>query len=231
MAILLHIETASEQCSVALSNGDTLLAHKSLLEDGFKHAGKLHVFINEVLQEANSTFSDLDAVAVSKGPGSFTGLRIGSVAAKGLCFALDIPLIALPTLQLLAAPHWYNSKVVSLLDARRDEVYTTTFDIGGNELSKAKAHVLTETSFADLTQETVCFVGTGAEKAKALLPENPNWLFMPTHPIATAMPALATVAFEKKEFVEINTFAPTYIKPVRITPSKKDALGRVKTTH
>ena len=231
MAILLCIETATEQCSVALSNDTTLLAQKSILEGEFKHAAKLHVVINEVLQKANSTSSDLDAVAVSAGPGSFTGLRIGSVAAKGLCFALDIPLIALPTLQLLAAPHVQNAKVVALLDARRDEVYSATFDVGGKELSQTQAHVLTETSFADLAHEPVCFVGTGAEKAQNILSKNTNWQFLSTHPIATAMLHLASAAFDKKEFVDINDFAPTYIKPVRITPSKKDALGRMKTTH
>ena len=91
MAILLHIETATEQCSVALTDNATLLAQKSILEGGFKHAAKLHVFIDEILREANISPSELDAVAISAGPGSFTGLRIGSVAAKGLCFALDIP--------------------------------------------------------------------------------------------------------------------------------------------
>jgi tRNA threonylcarbamoyladenosine biosynthesis protein TsaB len=227
MAILLHIETATEQCSVALTDNATLLAQKSILEGGFKHAAKLHVFIDEILREANISISELDAVAISAGPGSFTGLRIGSVAAKGLCFALDIPLIALPTLQLLAAPHWQNSKVVALLDARRDEVYTATFDLGGKELSPTQAHILNETSFADLTHEPVCFVGTGAEKAKAILPKNTNWQFLPTYPIATAMPALTAAAFKKKEFTDSTIFSPTYTKPVRITPSKKDALGRV----
>ena len=227
MAMLLHVETSTEQCSVALSDNTKLLSQKSLLEDGFKHAAKLHVFIDEVLQEANISPTELDAIAVSAGPGSFTGLRIGSVAAKGLCFALDIPLITIPTLQLLAAPHWENTKVVALLDARRDEVYTATFDIGGNELSKTQAHILSETSFAELAQEPVCFVGTGAEKAKAILPKNTNWHFLPTNPIATDMLPLATVAFKKKAFTNSANFAPTYIKPVRITPSKKDTLGRV----
>ena len=227
MAILLHIETATEQCSVALSDNATLLAQKSILDGGFKHATKLHVFIDEILREANISPSQLDAIAVSAGPGSFTGLRIGSVAAKGLCFALDIPLITIPTLQLLAAPHVQNAKVVALLDARRDEVYTATFDVGGKELSQTQAHILTETSFSDIAREPICFVGTGAEKAQNILPENTNWQFFSTYPIATAMLHLATVAFEKKEFTDSTAFAPTYIKPVRITPSKKDTLGRV----
>jgi tRNA threonylcarbamoyladenosine biosynthesis protein TsaB len=227
MAMLLYIETATEQCSVALSEDTKLLAHKSLLADGFKHAAKLHVFIYEVLQEANIKPSQLNAVSVSAGPGSFTGLRIGSIAAKGLCFALDIPLIAIPTLQILAAPYWQNSKVVALLDARRDEVYTATYDQNGTTQTPVEAHILTETSFAALAKETIYFIGTGAEKAKTLLPENSNWHFITTHPTATAMLPLVSAAYKKKEFTNSANFAPTYIKPVRITPSKKDSLGRV----
>jgi len=227
MAYVLHIETATEQCSVALSKGISCIASRQLLEGGFSHAKQLHVFIDEVCKEAQITPNQLDAISVSEGPGSFTGLRIGGVAAKGLCFALDIPLIALPTLQLLAAPHWEQTKVVALLDARRDEVYTATFEVGGKEYTQAQAHILTPDSFADLAHETIYFVGTGAEKAKTLLPENPKWQFVPTHPIATAMPALAQITFEAQHFADPSAFAPVYIKPVRITPSKKDALGRV----
>ena len=227
MAYILHIETATEQCSVALSKGLECIASRQSLEGGFSHARQLHVFIDEVLKEAKLNPNQLDAVAVSEGPGSFTGLRIGSVAAKGLGFALDIPLIAIPTLQLLAAPYWENTKVVALLDARRDEVYTATFDVNGNELTHTHAHILTPDSFAALTNEPVCFVGTGAEKAKVILPENPTWQFVSTHPIATAMPALALADFNTQHFADLSAFAPVYIKPVRITPSKKDALGRV----
>ncbi len=227
MATLLHIETATEQCSVALSKNTILISQKSFLGEGFKHAAQLHPFIKDVLQEAALQPSALDAIAVSQGPGSFTGLRIGSVAAKGLCFALDIPLITIPTLQLLAAPHWENTHVISLIDARRDEVYTATYAAGGTTLESAKAHIISANSFAEYAHQDVCFVGTGAQKAKELLPQNKKWRFIPSYPCATAMPALAAEAFGKQEFVEITSFTPSYIKPVRITPSKKDALGRV----
>lgn len=231
MAYLLHIETATEQCSVALSKDEECIASRKLLESGFSHAKQLHVFIDEVLNEAKLAPNQIHAVSVSEGPGSFTGLRIGSVAAKGLCFALDIPLIALPTLTVLAAPYWKNTKVVALLDARRDEVYTATFDVGGKELTQTQAHILTPDSYADLTHEKACFVGTGAEKAKAILPENTNWNFAPSHPVATAMPTLAKVAFDSQQFTDVGAFAPVYIKPVRITPSKKDTLGRPRTSR
>ena len=226
MSNILNIETSSEQCGVALAHNANVVGKREVLESGFTHAKQLHILIDEVLDECAVSPDQLDAVAVSSGPGSFTGLRIGCVAAKGLCFALDIPLIALPTLQILAAPHTKNSKVVSLLDARRDEVYTAVYEKGGEIKTEMHAHVLTPNSFADLAAEQVCFVGTGAEKTKDILPSNVNWEFVSSYPSALAMPALAFEAFEKKQFANIHSFAPAYLKPVRITASKKDALGR-----
>jgi tRNA threonylcarbamoyladenosine biosynthesis protein TsaB len=226
VANILHIETSTEQCGVALAQNTTILGSREVLENGFTHAKQLHTLIDEVLSECGLLPDQLDAVAVSEGPGSFTGLRIGCVAAKGLCFALDIPLIALPTLQILATPHSKNSMVVSLLDARRDEVYAAVYNKGGTLKGETHAHILTASSFADLAANQVSFVGTGAEKTKDLLPSNPNWKFVSSHPSATAMPALAFKAFEKKQFANIHSFAPAYLKPVRITASKKDALGR-----
>ena len=226
MANILHIETSTEQCGVALAQNATILGSREVLENGFTHAKQLHTLIYEVLSKCGLSPDQLDAVAVSEGPGSFTGLRIGCVAAKGLCFALDIPLIALPTLQILATPHSKNSMVVSLLDARRDEVYAAVYNKAGTLKGETHAHILTASSFADLAANQVSFVGTGAEKTKDLLPSNPNWKFVSSHPSATAMPALAFKAFEKKQFANIHSFAPAYLKPVRITASKKDALGR-----
>ena len=226
MANILHIETSTEQCGVVLAQNTTILGSREVLENGFTHAKQLHTLIDEVLSECGLLPDQLDAVAVSEGPGSFTGLRIGCVAAKGLCFALDIPLIALPTLQILATPHSKNSMVVSLLDARRDEVYAAVYNKAGTLKGETHAHILTASSFADLAANQVSFVGTGAEKTKDLLPSNPNWKFVSSHPSATAMPALAFKAFEKKQFANIHSFAPAYLKPVRITASKKDALGR-----
>jgi len=227
VANILHIETSTKKCGVALSHNANVICSREVLENGFTHAKQLHILIDEVLSECKLSPDQLDAVAVSAGPGSFTGLRIGGVAAKGLCFALDIPLIALPTLQVLAAPHLKTSKVVSLLDARRDEVYAAVYDKGGAMKIETHAHILTINSFADLASEQLCFVGTGAEKTKDLLPSNPNWKFVSSYPSAIAMSALAFDAFEKKQFANIHSFAPAYLKPVRITASKKDALGRL----
>jgi tRNA threonylcarbamoyladenosine biosynthesis protein TsaB len=113
-----------------------------------------------------------------------------------------------------------------LLDARRDEVYAAVYDKGGEMKTEMHAHILTPNSFTDLAAEQLCFVGTGAEKTKDILPSNSNWEFVSSHPSAVAMPALAFEAFKKKQFANIHSFAPAYLKPVRITASKKDALGR-----
>jgi tRNA threonylcarbamoyladenosine biosynthesis protein TsaB len=226
MAYLLHIETSTEKCGVALSFNEKFILEKEVLEKGFTHAKKLHVLIQELLIESKVSVTDLKAVAVSQGPGSFTGLRIGCVAAKGLCFALEIPLISLPTLEILAAPYWNEIKVVSLLDARRSEAYTAIYSQGGELLKDTHAHILTKNSFSDLANEKVLFVGTGAKKAKDILLSNSNWNFNFSYPSAAAMPTLALQAKIKNEFQDINTFTPTYLKPVRITESKKDALGR-----
>ena len=188
MAIILHIETSTEQCGVALAQNANILGYIEVLENGFTHAKQLHTLIDEVLSQCGLLPDQLDAIAVSEGPGSFTGLRIGCVAAKGLCFALDIPLIALPTLQILATPHSENSAVVSLLDARREEVYAAVYDKGGTLKVETHAHILTATSFADLAAEQLCFVRTGAEKTKELMPSNTNRKFVSRHPSAREMP-------------------------------------------
>ncbi len=231
MARILHIETSTQQCGVALSEGTDVIYHKQTLDKGFRHAAQLHPFIDQVLQEAWFKPHQLEAIAVSAGPGSYTGLRIGSVAAKGLCFALDIPLIALSTLTVLAAPYWSNSRVVSLLDARRDEVYHASFTLGGEVESSAAAHILTEDSYANLATEACCFVGTGAAKAKEILPPHAHWHFISDYPSVMAMPDLAQKAYALQQFEALGSFVPSYIKPVRITASKKDALGRPKTSR
>jgi len=177
VANILHIETSTEQCGVALAQNANILGSREVLENGFTHAKQLHTLIDEVLSECGLSPDQLDAVAVSEGPGSFTGLRIGCVAAKGLCFALDIPLITLPTLQILAAPQSKNSKVVSLLDARRDEVYAAVYDKGGALKTETHAHILTASSFADLAAEQF-LLWVLAPKNQRPTAFKPNWKFV-----------------------------------------------------
>ena len=174
MAYILHLETSTKQCSVALAHKGELLASRIILNDSFSHSEKLHLFISEVLQEAKLKSADLDAVAVSKGPGSYTGLRIGVAAAKGLCFGLDIPLIALNALKILAqaSTEQNTDYIIPMMDARRMEVYTAVFDSRRNWVEDTSALVLSRDSFKELLKDqTVLVLGDGAQKFKKLNPE------------------------------------------------------------
>jgi tRNA threonylcarbamoyladenosine biosynthesis protein TsaB len=145
MAVILCLETATTNCSVAIAVDGEVKAIREENNQKFSHAEKLHVFIEEVLSEAKVDKKKLNAVAVSKGPGSYTGLRIGVSAAKGLCFALDIPLISTPTLEVLAQQvNTSNSHIIPLLDARRMEVYSAVFNSDKKQVRETKAEILKE---------------------------------------------------------------------------------------
>ncbi|WP_027137758.1 tRNA (adenosine(37)-N6)-threonylcarbamoyltransferase complex dimerization subunit type 1 TsaB [Gaetbulibacter saemankumensis] len=224
MALILSIETATTNCSVALSeNGETIL----LKEDNSKnysHAERLHVFIDEVLKEQNLTTSDLDAIAVSKGPGSYTGLRIGVSAAKGLCFASDKPLISVPTLEALAHQVLCNEGViVAMLDARRMEVYSAIYDSKYNEIRTTEAQILDDTSFKSyLEQGKVYFIGNGVEKTKALI-HHPNAVFVEDKmPSANEMGHLAYNKYKKSDTENVAYFEPYYLKDfIALKPKPK----------
>ena len=140
MAFILNIETATKNCSVSLANEGKTIACKEIAEQNFSHAEKLHVFIEELLQENNLTYKDLKAIAVSQGPGSYTGLRIGVSSAKGLCYALNIPLIAIDTLESLARKITISDGIIiSMIDARRMEVYSAIFNVDYAKIRKVKA--------------------------------------------------------------------------------------------
>ena len=171
MALILSIETATTNCSVSLSkNGETLLL-KEDNSNNYSHAERLHVFIDETLREANIERSELEAIAVSKGPGSYTGLRIGVSAAKGLCYALDIPLISVSTLEALAYQvNVDNGVIVPMLDARRMEVFSAIYSSNLKQVRDIEAQILDESSFTqELSKGKVYFIGNGVEKTKALL--------------------------------------------------------------
>jgi len=224
MGLLLHIESASKNCSVALAKEGTLVALEEMTTPHYSHAEQLHPFLQKLFEKASCTPADLDAVAVSKGPGSYTGLRIGVAAAKGLCFALEIPLIALNTLQMMIQPHLKNEKhfLIPMLDARRMEVYTAVFDGKGNEVQAAWAEVLSTDSFKDLLGKQKALVfGEGANKFKALNPnENIHFLEGFDYPSAQAMVSLAYDAFQNKQFEDVAYFEPFYLKEFIGTPPK-----------
>ena len=222
MPYLLNIETATKNCSVALAKGGITILCKEIAEEGYSHAERLHVFIEEIIKEARITFQDLSAIAVSQGPGSYTGLRIGVSAAKGLCYALDIPLIAVDTLQVLALQAQVtNGLIIPMLDAKRMEVYSTIFNSKLEKIIAVQAKIITENSFRDL-QEPLYFVGDCAEKCKAVLnKENHVFLEHIKYPSAKEMSFLSFEKHQKNNFVDVAYFEPYYLKDFMMTVSKK----------
>lgn len=221
MALILCIETATTMCSVALGRDGKVIASKEL-NSGYTHAENLTLFIEEALTQAKIKFSELDAVAVSKGPGSYTGLRIGVSSAKGLCYALEKPLISMSTLysmftiaqRLQTTNHQLQTLFCPMLDARRMEVYCAVYDENGKEVRPVAAEIIDENSFAELLNEhRMIFFGDGAEKCKAILDHHDNAFFMDdVFPSARAMVALAEEKFSKKEFEDVAYFEPFYLK-------------------
>lgn len=221
MAYILNIETATKNCSVAIAKNGQPLVCKEIAEEGYSHAEKLHVFIEEALRELQLDYFDLSAVAVSQGPGSYTGLRIGVSAAKGLCFALDIPLIAVDTLQVLASKAKVSDGlVVPLIDARRMEVYSAVFSADGAKIREVNAEIITEESFGDISG-TVYFVGDCLEKCKTVLAKN-NFVFLDSviYPSANEMCAISQDKYQKNDVVDVAYFEPYYLKDFMITAKK-----------
>ena len=193
-------------------DGQTILC-KEIAEQGYSHAERLHVFIEEILKETNVKIQELHAVAVSKGPGSYTGLRIGVSTAKGLCYALGIPLIALDTLQVLAHQVSVdNGIIVPMLDARRMEVYSAVFDKNHQKIKEVQAEILTENSYSEISQ-TVYFIGDCQEKCQTVLTQ-PNFKFLPEilFPSANQMSQLSYEKFNQNDFEDVAYFEPFYLK-------------------
>lgn len=213
--MILCIETATTNCSVALSREGELLALKEDYSSQYSHAERLHIYIETLLKENDLTPGDLTAVAVSKGPGSYTGLRIGVSAAKGLCFGLGIPLISVPTLESLArqvdGQDW--DSVIPLLDARRMEVYTAGYNKDMEPLFDTKAHILQEDSFGEyLEKGKVVFIGNGAGKFQEIC-THPNALFLSDRlPSAGEMTQKAFEKFKVQDFESVAYFEPYYLK-------------------
>ncbi|SFI48516.1 tRNA (adenosine(37)-N6)-threonylcarbamoyltransferase complex dimerization subunit type 1 TsaB [Olleya namhaensis] len=223
MAYILNIETSTTNCSVSLSNKGETLVLKEDYGNGYSHAEKLHVYIEAVLKEANITSSQLEAIAVSKGPGSYTGLRIGVSAAKGLAYALKIPLISISTLEALAHQVSADSGcIVPMLDARRLEVYSAIFDKDYNVVRAIEAQILNESAFEkELASGKVYFVGDGVEKTKILL-NSPNAIFIENKlPSADQMSALSFNKYKKSDIEDVAYFEPYYLKDFVAIKSKK----------
>lgn len=226
MATILQIETATQVCSAAISrNGETIALKEEMASN--IHAGSLTLFIKAAMDASGLQFNDLDAVAVSKGPGSYTGLRIGVSTAKGLCFALDKPLIAIDTLKMMAdgflkLNEGYGGLICPMIDARRMEVFTAVFDSSLNNVIPTEAKIIDEQSFAaDIALNQVTFLGDGAMKCKAVL-EQANAVFTEQNFNSAAnMSKLANVAYLAGHFEDVAYFEPFYLKDFVLTTPKK----------
>ncbi|MDL2208452.1 tRNA (adenosine(37)-N6)-threonylcarbamoyltransferase complex dimerization subunit type 1 TsaB [Parabacteroides sp. OttesenSCG-928-O15] len=233
--MILHIETSTQVCSVALSHEGQLLFEKVSFE-GPSHAALAGSFAEEALQEMKRQQGRLEAVAVSSGPGSYTGLRIGVSLAKGLCFGYDVPLIAVPTLDILAytAIHRHaadsGALYCAMLDARRMEVYSALYDAKLSPVETVKAEIITAESYADYLEKTeVCFFGNGATKCQEII-TSPKAVFLDgIDPLAVHMIPLAEKAFAEKRFVDVAYFEPFYLKEFQATIARNKVLGNL--TH
>lgn len=213
MSLILNLETATKNCSVALAKDGTTIACKEIAAQNFSHAEKLHVFIEEILSENNIQFSDLNAIAVSQGPGSYTGLRIGVSSAKGLCYALNIPLIAVDTLQLLAKQITIeNGIILPMIDARRMEVFSAFYDKNHIQIRTTQAEIIDESSYQEISG-TIHLVGDGIEKFKNTLTDE-KFIFHSdaVFPSAKEMSELSYDKFKIKDFVDVAYFEPFYLK-------------------
>ena len=227
MSLILGIETSTKICSVAVSDGEKLLA---IEEEGgeYSHSEKLTVFIQKVLGRAGLQLKDVDAVAVSKGPGSYTGLRIGVSVAKGLCYALDKPLIAVDTLQAMAKnvaalPNQSKTLFSPMIDARRMEVYTALYDSKNNSVTPITAKIIDENSFSEeLTVQKIIFFGDGADKCAEVLDKNSNATFFDEGlPSAKFVNQIAFDKYQNQEFEDVAYFEPYYLKDFVATTPKK----------
>ena len=216
MGVLLNLETSSTNCSVCIAKDGVILAIKEFNSANFSHAEKLHVFIEEVLLEASLKIEELDAIAVSKGPGSYTGLRIGVSAAKGLCYALNLPLVSVSTLKSMAAQLRHveeNAVIVPVLDARRMEVYSAVFDIQLNQVRDTKAEIIDENSFKEyLNSSTVHFLGSGAEKIKEFFNQENIVYHCDIVPSSKEMAIISHEKYKERQFEDVAYFEPYYLK-------------------
>jgi tRNA threonylcarbamoyladenosine biosynthesis protein TsaB len=222
VSLILNIETATRNCSVAIAKDGETVAFREIATEGYSHAEKLHVFVDELLKELHLEFKDLSAVAVSKGPGSYTGLRIGVSSAKGFCFATGLPLISVDTLKVLAAQAKVSDGlIVPMLDARRMEVYSAVYDAELNEVRRVEAEVIDSGSFAGFS-EKLFIIGDCQEKLKAVL-SGQKFEFLPDiiFPSAKEMAAVSFAKFQNSDFEDVAYFEPFYLKDFIGTRSVK----------
>lgn len=222
MAYILNIETATKNCSVTIAKEGQTVVCCEVAEEGYSHAEKLHLFFEEALQKAGITFQDLNAIAVSQGPGSYTGLRIGVSAAKGLCYALNIPMISVDTLEVLARKiKIENGAIVPMIDARRMEAFTAFFDNSYSKTRATKAEIIDEETYSGST-EILHLIGDGAAKCKDVLTSE-RFVYHDevVFPSANEMSGISFEKFQKNDFVDVAYFEPFYLKDFVMTTKAK----------
>jgi tRNA threonylcarbamoyladenosine biosynthesis protein TsaB len=217
MSYILNIESSTTNCSISLSLEGKVISIKEDNDEKYTHSTNLHSFIKYVLNESNVSINELSAIAVSNGPGSYTGLRIGVAAAKGLCYALDIPLISISTLLVLAKQIKFKKDglIIAVMDARRNEVYSAVYDKSYNKIREVIPEIINEDSFSELVSKNkLHFIGSGQEKCKRLMKTNPNLIFSSKSkfPSANEMASLSFEKFNNSKFEDIAYFGPDYLK-------------------
>lgn len=212
---ILHIETSSKNCSVAVSQDSQLICLCEEISENYKQSENLHTFVQWALEGAEITLQEIDAISLGKGPGSYTGLRIGAAAAKGFCFALEIPLVAVNSLQTMITPFINQGfdLVIPLIDAKRQEVYCADFDgFTGEMISETQAKILDENSFKEQQSKKILFVGDGAKKAQEII-SLPDAEFRPdTFPSAQYLLQPALEKLQNQQYENVAYFEPFYLK-------------------
>ena len=234
MALILCIETGTDICSVGLSRDGELVSLRES-DEGRDHAKRVGVFVDELLSETGIAPDELDAIAVGMGPGSYTGLRIGVSFAKGMCYGLQIPLVAVGSLDALAevaiedneagildVKDWNDAVLCPMVDARRMEVYTRLFNAAGEPLSEVSAEIVTEESFAEWRKgRQLVIFGNGAAKCREILPDA---TYVNITPSARGLARLAERRLQEGKTEDIAYFEPFYLKDFIVIPSKKKLL-------
>ncbi len=216
MALILGIETSTTNCSVALFLGDKLISERSLLSEKYSHSETLTIFIQGLFNDTDYLLSDLDSISVSIGPGSYTGLRIGVSTAKGLCYALNIPLISVFTLQSMSQSISDEDPSFDLycpmIDARRMEVYSAFYDNKNNEVRKIQADIIDSSTFSHLLDKKIVFFGDGSEKCKDIINSEKAVFLNDVYPSAKNLMKISHRKFKESNFEDIAYFEPFYLK-------------------
>ncbi len=224
MSLLLAIETTTKNCSVAVFEKNKLLSFNEQNSAEYSHAEKLTIFIQRVLEKTNITLKEIDAIVLSKGPGSYTGLRIGTSTAKGLCYALDIPLISLSTLKVMASvvskKHPQYKYYCPMLDARRMEVFSSIYDQFNDEVREVRADIIDGSIYTDFLKHKVLFFGDGSLKCNNVINNSNAYFIDGIFPSAKDMGILGFKKFENQDFEDVAYFEPYYLKDFVIGPKK-----------